>query len=281
MSQPATLACVLALALGAAARAQPPPLARVAKGTRTVFLFEAPVRAKAAEVDPAHIRIVDAGQSTLVIEPLADPGPEERWTLRVPYADAKPPAFAELVLSSHPSEVDTLIHVARPEPSPLEVCEEQVRQLRARGAAMSPAGFVHAGYLDGSGVRTEVIPSRQDRALGILSRSGVAYLAQGWLLADLVIENHSGVPWVPHAATLASVAPASAQVPVRAVKVEPLEEAHSRGVRVLVEADVPPPHAGRQFTLELRGVDGRVFVIPTVRLPPGSGVTSDTKESKR
>jgi hypothetical protein len=51
-------------------------------------------------VDRARIKVVDAGEVILVIEPLSEPQPGERWMLRVPLADGKEPEVAEFALAA-------------------------------------------------------------------------------------------------------------------------------------------------------------------------------------
>jgi hypothetical protein len=53
------------------------------------------------------------------------------------------------------------------------------------------------------------------------------------------------------------------------VKVAPSTRFPGRGMRVLVETDVPPASAGLEFLLELRGAEGAPsFSVPKVNLPP-------------
>jgi hypothetical protein len=71
----------------------------------------------------------------------------------------------------------------------------------------------------------------------------------------------------------ASLTSKTGEARVRAVKVVPVTPRTSQ-VRVLVEAEVPPPSAGLKFTLDLHGVEGGPSIsIPEVTLPPA-------KESK-
>jgi hypothetical protein len=224
-------------------------------------VFGVPIRGEAAEVDRARIKVVDTGEVTLVIEPLSEPRPGERWTLRVPLADGKAPEVAEFALVAHPSEVDAEIDVARaekPGPPTPPAC--------APCAPMSAAAAITSGLIDGHGVRTSTFSGFTDTASGFVSKPGVSYRAASWVLVDVEIlrpPRHSA--WRPAQATLTSKNGAAR---MRAVRVEP-DTLRPQRVRVLVETDVPPPSAGLEFTLHLHGAAGSPsFSIPAVTVPP-------------
>lgn len=277
MSLPAPLALVLCLLGGALAQAQPAPSreprrrsvtltstpieARIATGTRTFFVFGVPIRGEAVQVDGTRIKVVDTGKVSLVIEALSEPPPGERWTMRVPLADGKSPEWAEFALVSHPSEVDAELELERPqEPDSggRTACEPR--------APSSPVDAVASGLIDWRGVQTQSIP-RVDSAGGFTSQEGVSYRAWTWVLVDVTIILPPGHPaWRPTRATLKG---RTGEMRVRAVKVEPRKDLPEQAIRVLVEADVPPPSAGLEFTLQLHGEEGAPsFLIPKVPLPP-------------
>ena len=273
---PATLALVLLLLGGTLAQAQPattreprrrsvtltgaPLEARIATGIRTFLVFSVPIRGKAVEVDPKLIKVVDAGAVILAIEPLSEPRPGERWTLRVPLADGKAPDVAEFSLVAHPSEVDTEIDVARPEES-APTCPTC-----APCAAMNPADAIASGFIGTDGVQTQALRSFTDAASGFDSRRGATYRAADWVLVDVEIIPLPGHPALrPTGATLMSK---TGEARVRAVKVAPGSQS-PEAVRVLVTTDVPPSSAGLEFTLHLTGADGAPSLsIPAVTLPP-------------
>jgi len=277
LSLPAPLALVLCLLGGALAQAQPAPTreprrrsvtltstpieARIATGTRTFFVFGVPIRGEAVQVDGARIKVVDTGKVSLVIEALSEPPPGKRWTMRVPLADGKSPEWAEFALVSHPSEVDTELELERPqEPASGKqtACEPR--------APRSPVDAVASGLIDGRGVQTWSIQPGH-AAGGFESRGGVSYRAWNWVLVDVRISPPPGHPaWRLTRATLKG---RTGELRVRAVKVEPLKTGPGQELRVLVEADVPPPSAGLDFTLQLHGEEGEPsFLIPGVKLPP-------------
>jgi uncharacterized protein (TIGR02268 family) len=273
---PATLALVLLLLGGTLAQAQPAPTreprrrsvtltgspleARIAMGIRTFLVFSVPIRGKAVEVDRKRIKVIEAGEVILAIEPLSEPRPGERWTLRVPLADGKAPDVAEFSLVAHPSEVDTEIDVARREESPA-ACPTC-----APCAAMNPADAIASGFIDKDGVQTRELLTFTDAASGFEMKKGVTYRAKKWALVEVEIIRLPGHPaWRPTGATLTSK---TGEARVRAVKVEPGKQSPG-AVRVLVTTDVPPPSAGLDFTLHLDGADGAPsFSIPKVKLPP-------------
>jgi uncharacterized protein (TIGR02268 family) len=211
-------------------------------------------------VDPKLIKVVASGDEILAIEPLSEPRPGERWTLRVPLADGKAPDVAEFSLVAHPSEVDTEIDVARREESPT-ACPTC-----ASCAAMNPADAIASGLIGKDGVRTQALPSIRDTATGFDSQRGVTYRAAGWVLVDVEIIPPPGHPaWRPTGAALTSK---TGEARVRGVKVAP-GVSDSRAVRVLVTTDPPPPSSGLEFILHLNGADGAPSLsIPAVTLPP-------------
>ena len=277
MLSPATLALVFLLG-GILAQAQPAPTrdprrrsvtltgapveVRIATGIRTFFVFGVPLRGKAVEVDPKRIKVIDTGEKPMIIliEPLSEPGPGERWTLRVPLADGRAPEVAEFSLVAHPSEVDTEIDVARREEPPT-ACPACVPC-----AAMSPADAISSKVIGTDGVRTRKLRPFTDAASGFSLKEGVTYRAADWVLVEVEIIRLPGhPPWTPTGATLTSK---TGEARVRAVRAEP-GVSDSRAVRVLVTTDVPPLSAGLDFTLYLNGADGAPsFSIPAVTLPP-------------
>ena len=275
MLSPATLALVLLLLGGTLAQAQPAPTreprrrsvtltgspleARIATGIRTYIVFAVSIRGKAVEVDPKRIRVVDTGEKSLIIEPLSEPRPGERWPLRVPLDDGKAPEVAEFSLVAHPSEVDTEIDVARPEESPT-ACPTC-----APCAALSAADAIASGFIGSDGVVTRPLGSFTDAASGFESKEGVTYRAGLWVLVDVEIIRPPGQPaWRPTGAALTSK---TGEARVRAVKVKPGTKPNT--VRVLVTTDPPPSSAGLDFTLHLTGAQGAPsFSIPAVTLPP-------------
>jgi uncharacterized protein (TIGR02268 family) len=266
---------VLLLLGGTLAQAQPAPTreprrrsftltgapleARIATGIRTFLVFSVPIRGKAVEVDPTRIKVVASGDAILAFEPLSEPRPGERWTLRVPLADGKVPEVAEFSLVAHPSEVDTEIDVARPEESPT-ACPTC-----APCAALSAADAIASGFIDSDGVGTRPVSGFTDAASGFVSREGVTYRAGGWVLVDVEIIPPPGQPaWRPTGAALTSK---TGEARVLAVKVKPGKNPNT--VRVLVTTDPPPSSAGLDFTLHLNGAEGAPsFSIPAVTLPP-------------
>ncbi|WP_407736461.1 DUF2381 family protein [Hyalangium sp.] len=234
--------------------------ARIAQGFRTSIVFGVPIQGEAVEVDTSQIKIVDTGKVSIIIEPLSEPRPGERWTLRVPLADGKAPALAEFALVAHPSEVDTDINVSRPK-EPETACQTAC----APCAALSPADAVTSGFFNDDGIQTGKVLTVPSTAGGFEFHPGVTYRAANWVLVDVEIippPEHS--TWRPTGATLTSK---TGEARVRAVKVQPGNKPGR--VRVLVEADVPPPGAGLRFALNLHGPEGAPsFSIPSVILPP-------------
>lgn len=272
-----TLALALVLLGGTLAHAQPEPTreprrrsvtltgspieARIAKGFRTVLVFSVPIRGKAMEVDSTRILVVDTGEKSIIIEPLSEPRPDERWTLRVPLADDRAPEVAEFTLLAHPTtEVDAEIDVARAEKA-APACQAAC----APCPTLRAIDVVASGLIDLQGVQISTVMAGRDAASGFEWDTGVSYRAASWVLVDVRITLAPRYPaWRPTGATLTS---STGEARIRWVKVEPDEQ--SRLVRVLAEADVPPSSAGLKFTLHLRGAAGTPSLsIPGVKLPP-------------
>jgi uncharacterized protein (TIGR02268 family) len=277
--QSAPLAVALVLLGGAVARAQatareprqrtvtvtgnpadPPHEVRVTPETPTVLLFGSDIRKKAVRVDATRIRVVDAGERSIIVQAVSALGDGERQELEVQFADGKAPARAVFALVPHASEVDTLITVARQEPA-APVCPGEVR-----GGVRGPEDFVLLGYMDGRGVPTAKIGPHRDSAHGFESLEGVAYRGKGWLMFQVRIRNMRGPQaWVPTEATLTSTA--GEKLRGRVVMEEQGEHVPGEYVRVLVVTEEPPPSAGLVFTLEVGAADGRSLAFPPVKIP--------------
>ncbi|WP_140874903.1 DUF2381 family protein [Myxococcus xanthus] len=279
MLQPLRLALALALASGAAtpavaapveradrkrsvAVASSPsdalPVVRVAHDTPTLFLFPAPINRKTLTFDESRIRVLDAGERSVIVQPVADLPEGERYEVGVFFADGRAPARAAFSLVTDPAEVDIQINVQRPEMTAEGCPVDEPRMPR-------PEDFVLLGYVDKEGVTATFIKGHRDAAQGFAVVSAVAYRGQGWVLVDLGIRNNLGQsPWVPRAATLTG----RVGLPLkgRIVTVAPGAMPSGGYGRILVVAETAQLSANPVFTLEVVG-DGRTLTIPNVRLP--------------
>jgi uncharacterized protein (TIGR02268 family) len=287
--QSASLAVALVLLAGTTARAQatpreprqrtvtvtgnpaePPHAVHVSDERPTVFLFGSEIRKKSVRVDTTRIRVVDAGEQSrlLMVQAVSALGEGERHELEVEFTDGKAPARAAFALVAHPSDVDTLITVARQEPA-APACPAEVR-----AAVRAPEDLVLLGYMGESGVPTAIIPQDYDDAQGLESMQGVAYRGKGWLMFQVAIRNMRGPqPWVPTEATLTSKT--GEKLRGRVVREEQGEPVPGGRVRVLVVTEEPPKGAGLVFTLEVSGPDDRSLAFPPVTIP------APAKEPKR
>jgi uncharacterized protein (TIGR02268 family) len=288
--QPTTLVLSLALFLGTAARAQPspareqrqrsititgnpadpPPEIRVAQNVTVVLLFKSRINREGIEVDRTRVTIVDAGDRSVVFEPLLDLGFSERLVLSVPFADGQRAVF---VLVSSPSEVDTRIDVIRHEHT-VESCQAELAAAQARCATISPAAFARAGWLTHKGVIAREIDKctiATRTASGLHCVMGTAYRAEAWALVEVMISNKSnGHPWVPSEVTIKGMK-SGVLLTVRAVEMEPAQTSPGEVWRVFVETE-PPTNAGEPFVLELRDAAGPGITI--------GGVDLSTQENK-
>jgi uncharacterized protein (TIGR02268 family) len=232
--------------------ADPPHEIRAAKGVATVLIFKSQINGNAVEVDRTRVKILDAGEWSIIFELVLDLGLDERLVLGVPFADGQRAVF---VLVSSPSEVDTRIDVVRREQT-VEACHAEVC-----AGMRGPEDFLLLGYMDGRGVPTAQIRAARDSTHGIESERGVAYRGNGWLMFQIRIRNTRGPrAWVPTEATLTGKT--GEQLRGRVVLEEQGEPAPGAPVRVLVVTEEPPPSAGLAFTLEVSAGDGRILVIP-------------------
>ncbi|MDC0714760.1 DUF2381 family protein [Stigmatella sp. ncwal1] len=279
MDQPLRLSLALALLWGAAARAEPTPggraertravtvnpaeplpVVRVAQGTMTLLFFPAPIQKKTLTFDESRIRVLDAGELSVIVQAVTDFKEGERHEIGVFFADGRAPSRAAFVLVTDPSEVDTRIDVQRPEP-PAAPCPSE-----AQPRVPQPEDFVLLGYVDKRGVSVVPIKDVEDEAQGLSTTSGLFYRGQGWALVSLKIENHSTKSmWAPREATFTGTRGLSLQARL-VVDGEGVIEPGAVG-RVLAVVDMPKLSADTFFTLELRGEDGHNLKVPDVRFP--------------
>jgi uncharacterized protein (TIGR02268 family) len=278
--QPVRLALVLALLGGAAPQAEaapgrtkrerpvavagnpgePVPEIRVDAATLTLLFFPTAIAKSTLAVDDTRIRVLDAGERSILVQAVEDLGAGERHELAVFFADGRTPARAAFVLVTDPAEVDSRIDVERREP-PTAACPAE-----APRPPPGPEDFVLLGYVTRAGVQTSPVDVASDAARGLRSKAGDAYRGTGWVLVDVWIENSAGQrPWIPREATLTGRG--GAELRARLVTTVSGEIAAGESARVLVVADTPPAAAGEAFALEIRGSGGRSLTIPRVHFP--------------
>jgi uncharacterized protein (TIGR02268 family) len=239
---------------------EPLPEIHVAADTPTLLLFPADIQKETLTVDASRIRVVDTGSRSIIVQAVDDSRADERPELEVFFADGKAPARAAFVLVRHPSQVDTRIDVARPEPSTAACPVEELR------ADPLPEDFVRMHYVDKRGVQTGVIDGVVDNGQGLSVAPGMSYRGNGWVLFDITIKNKAGrPPFSPRSATLTGKGGVALRV--RRMKAERDTIAPGESVRVLVVADEAPLIAGGGFTLEVLSDTDRSLVIPSVKLP--------------
>ncbi|RKH46026.1 DUF2381 family protein [Corallococcus sp. AB050B] len=279
MLQPFRLALALAVMWGAAARAEPAPgararrersvavastsaeplpIVRVAGDTPTLFLFSSPIQKKTLTFDESRIRVLDAGERSIIVQPVANLGAGERQEIGVFFADDRAPARAAFVLVTDPAEVDSRIDVQRPEP-PNTDC-----QPTAQVPAPKPEDFVLLGYMDEKGVTTSSRKGKLDAVQGLNWGSLVAFRGTGWILADVTIVNGPDRPaWTPREAMF--VGRVGMPLRARLVAEKPGAILPGEEGRVLAAVEVPKTKADLVFTLEVRGDGERRLTIPDVR----------------
>ncbi|XXF80332.1 DUF2381 family protein [Myxococcaceae bacterium GXIMD 01537] len=281
MVQPLRLALALVLAAGTAADAEPtpgrrtertrpvlittepdapPPAIRVAQDAPTVLFFPAPILKKTLTFDESRIRVLDAGERSLIVQPLENFHEGERHELGVSFADGRMPARAGFVLVTDPAEVDVRVDVHRP------ALPEAACPTEAPARAPRPEDFVLLGYVGKKGVSTSGIVEVKDAAQGLFTEGGISYRGNGWALVEVTIENESGrPPWTPREATLMGRAGLPLRTRLVTETAGAIPPAAKRRVLAVVESQ--ELSAGSVFTLEVRGEDDRRLLIPDVRFP--------------
>lgn len=240
------------------AAADPLPVVHVAHDTPTLLLFPAPINRKTLTFDESRIRVLDAGERSVIVQPVVDLPEGERYEVGVFFVDGRAPARAAFSLVTDPAAVDTRIDVQRPELADMACPVDVLRTPR-------PDDFVLLGYVDKEGVSATPIKTRDDVSQGFSVVSAMAYRGKGWVLVDATIRNHPGrPPWIPREAMLSG----RAGLPLRArlVTVEGGEIVSGGSGRILAVAEVKQLSASPVFKLEMVG-DGRTLTIPNVRLP--------------
>ncbi|SEN17216.1 Myxococcus xanthus paralogous family TIGR02268 [Stigmatella aurantiaca] len=281
MIQPLRLSLALVLLWGTAARAGPAPGERiertravtVASGPAeplpevhvsgdmpTVLFFRAPIQKKTLTFDESRIRVLDAGELSVIVQAVTDLREGERHELGVFFADGRVPARAAFVLVTDPSEVDIRIDVHRPEPL-AEPCPNA-----AQPRVPLPEDFVLLGYVDEVGVSVVPIKDAEVESRGLSLLLGHLYRATGWALVSLKIGNHLTQPrWTPREATFTGTRGPSFQARL-VVEGEGMIKPGAAG-RVIAVVDMTKLTADTVLMLELRGDDGRSLRVPNVRFP--------------
>jgi uncharacterized protein (TIGR02268 family) len=239
---------------------EPLPVVRVARDTMTLLFFPSPIQRKTLTFDKARIRVLDAGERSVIVQPVANLGDGERQEIGVFFADGRAPARAAFVLVTDPAEVDSRIDVQRPEP-PDTACQPM-----AQTPAPKPEDFVLLGYVDQGGVTTSSIQVKREAVQDLELETLYAFRGAGWILADMRFVNSPNQPaWTPQEATFLE----RVGVPLRArlVTGKPGPIPPGGNGRVLAVVEVPKTKADLVFTLEVSGDGGRRFTIPGVRFP--------------
>ncbi|CAM4139780.1 DUF2381 domain-containing protein [Corallococcus exiguus] len=225
-----------------------------------MFLFSSPIQRKTLTFDESRIRVLDAGERSIIVQPVANLGDGERQEIAVFFADGHQPTRAAFVLVTDPADVDSRIDVQRPEP-PNTAC-----QPTDQAPAPKPEDFVLLGYVDAKGVTTSSRKGNLNGAQGFQLELIVAFRGAGWILADVKIMNNSDRPaWTPREATF--VGRVGMPLRARLVAETPGAILPGEGGRVLAVMEVPKTNADLVFTLEVHGDGERRLTIPDVRFP--------------
>lgn len=242
----------------ASAPAEPLPVVHVAGDTATLFLFSSPIQKKSLTFDESRIRVLDAGERSVIVQPVADLGVGERQELGVFFADGGTPARAAFVLVTDPGDVDSRVSVQRPEPRAVPC------QADAPPPVPRPEDFVLLDYVDEDGVATSRVRDTWDTGQGLSSNRAVSYRGKGWGLVAMKIKNAPDQPaWTPREATFTR----RVGLPLRARLVTAGKGVIPPGDegRALAVIELPESKEDLVFTVEVRGDGGRRLTLPDVR----------------
>ena len=253
----------------------PVPEVRVAARVTTWLRFNAPIDPDSVEVEGRATRftLVDAGEYTLALEIAVEPGLGEKLGGRVRYKEAGTPAYATLVLVSHPTLVDKEVEVVR-RPRTVEALEARLAQveaelvaLKAQGARNGLPQLAFSGLLDSKEIRAKHFWGQVASGYkgGLVPGEGVGYRATRWAMVVVEVHNLPGQPaWAPGMARLTSATGTPLKVLSVHLEKPRLEAGESALVAVLVE---PPVSTERLFRLELVDTEGeRLLPITGVKL---------------
>lgn len=239
---------------------------RVAPGVVTILILDSNLDRESVELDRTLFALVDVGERTINVEPLALLKGDV--VLRVRFADASRPE-AKLTLVSHPSEVDSQVRVFRDPRSPeamqvqvaeLEArraaCESELAALRERNKATGAAGMVLAKQIGAAGVRVARFKKWSGTGSGGLRTRRVRrYLSDSWVVLEVEAENTSNQPWRAEEAWLVSESTGT-RVKASTVAMEPEALFPDGTSLVAVEFSGPPGQLGEVFRLVMHGSNG-------------------------
>jgi hypothetical protein len=213
---------------------------------------------------------VDVGERSIIFEALVTPSSQERWVLRVRYAEGAQPEWAVFALVAAPgSDVDLQVTAIRPRQA-LDPCQAQLAAAQARCTGARAEVWVLADRLGGQPVQVKEVETDQAK--------GTAYrLGDRLLLVLTPMRKNAAPPWTPTGAVLRSSATSAEEVPVLAV--HSLPGPPGEWGEVAVEAALPSPAVGSRLDVELRGERRQSLTVKGVWLPEPA--QPEKKESGR
>ncbi|MBE4751403.1 DUF2381 family protein [Corallococcus sp. ZKHCc1 1396] len=252
--------------------AEPVPVLRVAGGVLTALVFDAPLERDSLELEGRErFRLVDVGERSVLLEPVADLAPGERLGLRVRFSEGERAEPAVLMLVTHPSDVDARVRIFRRALSvpalQAELAEvraqlmaqgAELAELRSRREATGPSRLALAGLLDGAGVvtsRVEFSETKESLAALLESVGGFSLRAQTWGLVSVTVRNNGPTAWTPVEARLTEPGNGERTRVLRVHMTQP-QIGPGEQVVVVVEAAAPPWNRGAAFSLELLDASG-------------------------
>ncbi|MFP2909264.1 DUF2381 family protein [Pyxidicoccus sp. 3LFB2] len=255
---------------------------RVAPGTITTLAFDANLDRQSVEMDRTRFALVDVGERTINLEPVAELTGGVGF--RVRFADAVRLGVVVFSLATHPSEVDSQVRVFRevrtPEALQAQVaalearcsaCESELAAQRERARASGPAGMVIAKHLGTKGVSAVRLQSKSSAGAGGLRAGFVRrYLSEEWVVLEVEVENLSSHQWRAETAWVERESDGR-RFEARTVVMAPEALLPGGAGLVAVEFSGPPGQPGEPFRLVMLVPDGnRAMSITGVLLRDGA-----------
>jgi uncharacterized protein (TIGR02268 family) len=260
------------------------PVIFLAPGTFTLLVLDDEIVRESVQVeDRARFARVDPGDEGITLALREPIGPKERLALRFTYRKGSPSSVMFL-LTGQPGEVDTVINVSRPQQT-VEACRvelaatherceaqaKELKELKARPPAVSPAAVALAGVVDLLGIRGQDFGEECLKVKGELRPVACRGLGEStWSVVVLEVSNTGGEPWAP---AWAEVTPAAGGEPRRARAVLSGQTTLPPGgtLSVAVEVEMPARKRGEWLLAphELRvcNADGsRCLFVSQVKL---------------
>ncbi|NMO14526.1 DUF2381 family protein [Pyxidicoccus fallax] len=266
----------------------PAQVLRVAPDAATLVMFDSPVVRESVDIDALSrfFSRIEVNERSLVLKPAAELPANTAPRLTVRFAGGPPARQMELVLTSHPDEVDTQVEVRHEEEPEARLLAELTElrgrcaateaglaPLRARCARAGLAGLFVSGEMDPeNGVRAYRSDERAvEQGITPLKRVTLFRTADT-VMVGMRMENPSGgAPWVASPARLVRLDARGeplGEARLLPVVMEPERLAPGDSARVAVQWEEPSEAPASAVRLEVVAADGRGLKWERLELQP-------------